>query len=129
MIAVLLDTSAYSRCNESSRDPVGGAGTPVAETAGRYALILNHLRSEGSPIPTNTNIISIAAPAMEYGLRPPDRRHVLGPCVGAAGAARSAATCRQMSPAARSRRFWSTPQARYCTPSRSQISACSTVLA
>ncbi len=36
------------------------------ETSGRYALILNSLRGEGTPIPTND--IWIAASAMQHGL-------------------------------------------------------------
>ena len=36
------------------------------ETAVRYAVILNHLRSAGTPIPTND--IWIAASAMQHGL-------------------------------------------------------------
>jgi tRNA(fMet)-specific endonuclease VapC len=38
-----------------------------AETAERYALIREHLRSAGRPVPTND--IWIAASAMELGLR------------------------------------------------------------
>ena len=36
------------------------------ETSERYAVILNHLRRKGTPIPTND--IWIAASAMQYGL-------------------------------------------------------------
>jgi len=37
-----------------------------AETSERYAIIFNHLRKEGTPIPTND--IWISASAMQYGL-------------------------------------------------------------
>ncbi len=37
------------------------------ETSERYAVIINHLRSQGTPIPTND--IWIAASAMQHGLK------------------------------------------------------------
>ena len=37
------------------------------ETSERYAVILNHLRTKGSPIPIND--VWIAASAMQYGLK------------------------------------------------------------
>ncbi|MDA8303817.1 MAG: PIN domain-containing protein, partial [Deltaproteobacteria bacterium] len=37
------------------------------ETSERYAVIINYLRKNGTPIPTND--IWIAASAMEYGLK------------------------------------------------------------
>ncbi len=37
------------------------------ETSERYAVIINHLRTKGTPIPTND--LWIAASAMQYGLK------------------------------------------------------------
>ena len=37
------------------------------ETSERYAIIINHLRERGTPVPTND--LWIAASAMQYGLK------------------------------------------------------------
>jgi predicted nucleic acid-binding protein len=70
---IIVDTSAYSafmrghdEVTTALREAESIALNPDEDTADRYALIVDSLRSAGTPIPTND--IWIAASAMQHGL-------------------------------------------------------------